>query len=201
MSDPNQPNYNPPGYFPGDLTTPTPADFPQGPLFTLPDEVLAIYRWSVESLIAQWGKVCRLVYPARWTPCPNCVWDAVGNKSSNRWKTGGPMPFPNGQTCPLCNGAGRRAEEVSEEVKLLCAWDPRNFFYPAPTVDLRSPYAVIQTKGHITDLPKFLRADHLVFQLPLSGYGPQNYKLLDAPADRANILQNQYCLATWERKG
>ena len=51
----------------------------------------------------------------------NCIFDPVGKKSSNRWRTGGPLFFPNGAICGLCNSAGgAHATENSDTINLIC---------------------------------------------------------------------------------
>jgi hypothetical protein len=167
-----------------------------GKLFTLDDETKALVRDAFDDVLAEFGKPCLLVYPPRWKNCVNCVL-TPGAPTSNRWKTGGPMPFPNGSACPMCNGEGRRAEEVTEQITLLCAWEPRSFFYPVPGIELRAPYSVLQTKCFMSDAPKLMRADHLVFQVPVEGVARKKFKLEGAPGDASNIIQSRYCVSLW----
>jgi hypothetical protein len=169
-----------------------------GTLFSL-GAVKPTVRQALDDLITELGKACRLVYPPRWVPCGDCIFDAVGNKSSNIWRTGGPVPFGAGTTCPLCNGAGKSSQEVSEVVTMLCAWDPRDFYVPVPRLDLRVPNGFIQTKGYLTDAPKMSRADHAIFELPLENSLRQTFKLAGEPVDVSNIIQGRYCVATWKR--
>jgi hypothetical protein len=173
-----------------------------GKLFTLDEGTKQVVQDALDDLITEFGKRCRVVYPPRWAACANCVSDPVGKKSANRWRTGGPLPFPSGSVCPLCNGAGgHHAEELSEEVLLLCAWEPKNFWYPAPGLDVRVPGGALQTKGFLSDMPKITRCDHLVFQLPVEPYAHYRYRLVGEPGDRSNIIQNRYFIANWQRAG
>lgn len=172
-----------------------------GKVFTLTDSVKSIITDALDDLITELGKPCRLVYPPRWVSCQNCLPDPIGRKSSNIWKTGGPLPFSNGSICPLCDGVGRRASEASEVVQMLCAWEPKSFFYPLPGVDLRVPYGIVQTKFYLTDLPKVEQCDHMIFQIAIEGIAKRPYKLLGEPGDRSNIIQGRYATASWERAG
>ncbi len=171
-----------------------------GTIFTLDAALKATITTALDDLITELGKDCRLVYPPRWNACVNCVYDPVGNKSSNHWLSGGPLPFSNGSTCPLCDGVGRRAEEITEDTKFLCAWEPRKFFYPIKSLDIRAPFSIVQTKGYISpDLPKVLRAEHMVFQTGIEGVLRKKYKLMGQPGDQSNIIQGRYFVATWEQ--
>lgn len=170
-----------------------------GNLFDIDDETKAIIQAGLDDLINELGKECYLIHVGRWTACANCHYDSNAQRSSNRYRTGGPIPFPNGGTCPQCNGKGRITLEISESVTFLCEWNPRNFIYPVKNLDLRVPYGVLQTKGFIKDWPSVEKCDHMVFQVQLSALGKQRYKLLSAPGDRSNIIQNRYFVCLWER--
>lgn len=171
-----------------------------GVLFTLDTATKAVIQQGLDDLITELGKDCLIVYPPLRVNCVNCVKDPIGNKSSNVWKTGGPLPFPNGGICPMCNGSFTVAKENSETLHLLCAWEPRNFFYPIRNLDLKVPFGTIQTKGYMSDLPKIKRANYLVFELPIVPIIRQTYVLSGEPGDQSNIIQNRYFVATWERK-
>jgi hypothetical protein len=170
-----------------------------GVIFTLDADTKSVITQALDDLITELGKPCRLEYPPKWAPCVNCVYDPIGNKSSNRWLSGGPMQFPNGQTCPMCNGVGQLATAVTEVITFLCAWEPRKFWFPIPNLQIRSPYSIVQTKGFLKDLPKIERANFLYFQTPIEGIARKKYKLFKEPGDPSNIIQNRYFVASWER--
>lgn len=70
---------------------------------------------------------CRLIYgDTLWTDCENCIFDAIGNKSSNRYAAGGPIPFSFG-ICPVCFGIGRIPDEQTASVNLSIIWDYREW--------------------------------------------------------------------------
>lgn len=169
-----------------------------GTIFTLTDDIKSTIASALDDLISELGKDCRLVYPPRMTSCVNCVWDPVGKKSSNYYLHGGPVPFSN-TSCPMCNGVGKRAEEVSDVVKFLCAIEPKHFFKPVKHLDIQLPYSIIQTKGFLSDMPRVRRASHMVFQVAIEGLLNKRFRLLDDPVDVSNIIQNRYFVATWEQ--
>ncbi len=170
-----------------------------GKIFSLDADVKGIITDALDDLISELGKDCRIVYPPKMVLCANCVSDPIGHKPSNRWKTGGPTQFSLGSLCPMCNGDGRRAEEVTEILRFLCEWDPKRFFKPLRNLDVRLPMGICQTKGYLADLPKVLRCDHMVLQVPIEGTLRLTYKLSGEPGDYSNIIQGRYFVATWER--
>lgn len=170
-----------------------------GKIFTLDAATKSIITDALDDLITELGKNCRLVYPPQMVSCINCVKDPIGNKSANRWKTGGPIPFSNGMTCPMCGGEGFKAIEHTEDVLMLCAWEPKHFYYPLSNLNIRIPYSIVQTKFFLTELPKVEQCDHLVFQTNIEGVALRKFKLYGEPGDRANIIQDRYAVATWER--
>jgi hypothetical protein len=144
------------------------------------------------------GKTCRLVYPPKLTPCLNCIYDSVANRSSNRPVSGAPQPFPPGTLCPMCSGKGMNSQEQSEEITLKCNWEPRNFLKPS-SVDIRLPYSVVEVKGYMSDLPKILKCDHLILNLPVEPYIRQKFRLMGEPGDPSNIVPGRYFVAFFER--
>lgn len=144
------------------------------------------------------GKHCLLVYPPRYVTC-DCQRDAVGNKPSARGPNGAPAPFPYLKGCPACNGEGRKATQATEDVVLKCAWDARKFSLPVPNLQARLPYSVVQTKGYLSDVPKLMKADHILINLPIAPFLRQTFKMVGTPGDPSNIVQARYCFALWEQ--
>lgn len=182
-----------------------------GQIFSLDDATKTVISAALDDLLVAGdggpdgtqngglGKTCRLVYPPLWVPCGNCVWDSVNQKSGNTWKHGGPMQFPQGQQCPICGGKGQRAEETTEDVVLGCTFDPKKFWYPVPSLNIRVPDSLLQTKGFFADLPKVDRCDHMIFQIKAAGLIKKRFKLIDSPGDVGNIIQGRYFHCTWKQ--
>lgn len=146
------------------------------------------------------GKRCRLVYPPRFAPCPNCVFDPVGNRSSGRYKAGGPAPFAAGQPCPVCQGEGKTQTAATEDLVLGVTWEPKAFVRPLPAnVDLRTPHATCQTRGFLRYAPKLAKCDHLIVDVPVEGLLRQKMRLAGEVSSPGNIIQGRYCVATWTR--
>lgn len=172
-----------------------------GKLFTLTDDIKDTIRGAVDDLIDQLGKKCRLVYPPKFTACSNCVADAIGKKPGSRWRHGGPVPFPNGSVCPLCQGAGgHHAEEKTEEITLLCQWAPSEWLLGRGGVNVRIPTGTVRTKGYRKDLEKILMAQKIVLQTAMEPYVRYYYVLDGEPVDESNIVQGRYVVCNWRRE-
>lgn len=171
-----------------------------GKLFTLSDDVKKIAQDAIDDLIDQLGKDCLLVYPPLPSACVNCVIDPIGNKSSNHWTRGGPMPFPNGSICPLCDGRGYHFSEITTPIKLLISNSPSDWFVKIPA-NIHHPAGTIQTKGYIKDLANVLQSRKLIMQISLEPMIRYTYELGGEPIDQGNIVQNRYWVAVWHRIG
>lgn len=169
-------------------------------LFTLSADVKKIAQDAIDDLIDQLGKDCLLMYPPLPEACVNCELDPIGNKSSNHWTNGGPIPFPNGSICPLCNGSGYHFKETSKSIKLLIGNSPSEWFVKLPA-GLQVPAGTIQTKGYVSDLPDVLQCRKMVVQVSLEPMIRYTYELYGEPIDQGNIVQNRYWVALWNRVG
>ena len=77
-----------------------------------------IYNSMIDTILASTGLTvpCTLVYEStKLQQCPNCIYDPISKKSANLYKSGGPLVFSNGQTCPYCLGNGTTSNYSSEE--------------------------------------------------------------------------------------
>lgn len=169
-------------------------------IFEVTNDIRKIAQFAIDDLIDQLGKDCLLAYPPFPELCNNCILDPIGNKSSNHWTNGGPMPFPNGAICPLCNGEGYHYKENTKSIKLLIANSPSQWFVKAPA-GLQIPAGSIQTKGYMTDLPDVLQSRKLILQVSLEPMVRFTYELAGEPIDQGNIVQNRYWVAIWNRVG
>lgn len=174
-----------------------------GKVITLDDEIRQTAQDALDDLLQSkenggLAKRCILVYPPKWVACVNCV-PGPGGVSSNRWVTGGPIPFQDGSLCPLCDGNGKRADEVTDEVYLQIASEPAHFFIRIP-VHVQVPAGTIQAKGFVWDLPKVLQAQQLIVQpneLPVT----YRYVMDGEPLFPGNIIQGRYWYAFFKRAG
>ena len=167
-----------------------------GRVFTVDNAIRTLAYNAFADLIDQLGKPCELVYPPKMEACANCLPDPIGKKSSNRYRNGGPYPFPMGSICPVCGGEGYRAIEISDTVTLLINEDPKSF-QSFGNVDI--PQGTVQTKGFIANLPKVLKCAYLIKDINIKPYIEYRYKLAGEPLVPANIAPGKIFVANWTR--
>jgi len=142
---------------------------------------------------------CTLSYGVtKYESCVNCIYDPIGRKSSNRYQNGGPVPFPFGGICPMCNAAGKKPVETYENVNLMVIFEPRQFLgISTPT---NTPDGYIQTVGKKEMTPKLQRAKEIVVSTDLSGFFPHRYQRADEPTP-IGLGNNEFVVCTWRRAG
>ena len=168
-------------------------------IFTISDEIRQVAMDAFDTLINELSKTCRLYYPPKMQECSNCVVDMIGRKSSNIYLHGGPIPFPFGGMCPMCDGAGYKAIEVYHDVNFLVNENIKSFYKDGLPSNVNLPNGTIQTKGYITDMPKVKRCSHMIKHLALENYQTMNYTLYGEPLSPGNIIQGRYFVALWLR--
>lgn len=146
------------------------------------------------------GVPCLVSYPPKTVRCDNCVFDPVNNRSSNRPASGAPVPFAVGSSCPLCSGRGLKASVVTEQLTLKTEWEFKKFINPPGDLRLRLPHSVVEVKGFMTDLPKLLKAEFLIVNVPIAPFMRQEFTLLGEPGNKSNMVPGRYFVSYWERK-
>ncbi len=143
---------------------------------------------------------CRIIYGGtKYTDCVNCIYDAIGQKSSNRYQNGGPVPFQMGTLCPVCNGLGKIADEPTEEnVSLMVIWDYKQWINF--NLNTRSPDGLAQTLSTASLTPKLLRADRVVFATDIEGYVRHQFTR-DGEAEPCGFGNNDFVSIMWRRIG
>jgi hypothetical protein len=159
--------------------------------FTLDAETLQTMADGFDSVFDIKSNTCKLVYPPKLTPCNNCIFDAIGKKSANRYLNGGPIPFPNNSNCPLCGGVGTIATEVSELSKMICQQTP-------PTINritgemMNIPAGYLWVHGYATVVPKLLRCSYLIPYVEIDPNSNVRYKLEGLPTVYCDIISGRY---------
>jgi len=143
---------------------------------------------------------CRIVYGStRFTDCVNCSYDAIGQKSSNRYQSGGPVPFQMGTLCPVCNGKGKIADEPTEEnVYLMVIWDYKHWINF--DISTRSPDGMVQTLSGVSLTPKLLRANRIVLATDIENYVRHTFTR-DGEAQPCGFGNNDFVIFNWKRIG
>ena len=142
---------------------------------------------------------CTLEYGiTKYEDCVNCLYDPIGQKSSNRFQDGGPAPFPFGTICPLCNGNGKKPVISSENVNLAVIFEPRQFLEMSTPVNTADGY--IQTLANKIMTPKLQRAKEIIVATDISGFFSHRYQRVDEPVP-IGLGNNEFVLCMWRRSG
>lgn len=170
-----------------------------GQVFTLDQSIINTMEFAINDLILYLGKNCKVVYAPIMVPCVNCVFDQIGNKSKNIYLHGGPIAFPMGSICPLCDGAGQTfAEEVSEIIRVIVHWNPKKYMN-VKLDNMRIADGLISIKGHISDMPKISQMSYFIPHIELAGYANYRFRLTSEPISQGNIVQGKFFTALLER--
>ena len=129
--------------------------------FEIPIDVIESHEYVADALLeGPLGHKCDLVYPVtRNSICPNCVYSPRKKKSSNMYKTGGPVFFKNNTVCPWCGGSGKSSKPVTEEIKLRIYWSQKEWSIFGP---IENPDSSAMIIGFMRDLPKIEKADRIL---------------------------------------
>lgn len=142
---------------------------------------------------------CTLEYGiTKYESCVNCLYDPIGQKSSNRFQDGGPAPFPFGTLCPVCNGNGRRPLTSSENVNLAVIFEPRQFLEMSTPVNTADGY--IQTLAKKTMTHKLQRAKEIIVSTDVSNFFSHRYQRVSEPLP-IGLGNNEFVVCTWRRAG
>lgn len=142
---------------------------------------------------------CTLEYGiTKYENCANCLYDPIGQKSSNRFQNGGPVPFPFGGICPLCNGNGKKPVTASENVNLAVIFEPRQFLEIEAPVNTADGYIQTLAKKDLT--PKLQRAKEIIVATDVSGFFTHRYQRISEPLP-IGLGNNEFILCTWRRLG
>jgi hypothetical protein len=126
--------------------------------------------------------------------CPNCIYDAGLKKSSNKYKTNGPIPFPPGQLCPYCHGVGKSGKEDKEIIYMAVLADNKNWINKPMNVAIHDN--MIQTICNRSHYFKLKKCKDLTIIYHPNGDNPK-YSLYNDPTP-AGLGDNNYIIAIWK---
>lgn len=140
---------------------------------------------------------CTIYYGiTKYEDCANCIFDPIGQKSSNRFQDGGPLPFPFGSICPMCNGNGKKGVDSNENINLMVIWDSKEFINVGTVNDADG---MIQTVTFIENITKLKRAKELVTATEISSYNRYRYERISEPNPCG--FSNEFVECMWRRSG
>lgn len=156
-----------------------------------------IYDQQMNMLLSSTGLTtkCQLNFgTTKKNLCPNCIYDPGLKKSSNRYKTGGPVPFAVGQMCPYCYGVGFYGEDKSSIVYLAIIADHSKWINPP--INVAIPDNMIQTICKM-DLYDDLRQCKSMSVLYNDNGANPSYTLYADPTP-AGLGNHNYLFAMWK---
>lgn len=166
-------------------------------MITIPSGLITLYNDAIDSIIEFNGVPIVLVYPPKKIICTNCIQtNLIGGISTNRYKSGGPIPFLDGQICPLCQGQGYKLNEVTEVINVLIYWSPKDFQNTNTKFDIVD--GRIQTKSYISDLPKINKCIEMRANSNINSYITYKYRRISEPVPHG-FKSDRYILTFWDR--
>lgn len=160
----------------------------------IPDLIIEVYQERIDALINQLGKNVVLEFEPSRSVCPNCIFDNIGNRSSGRYKTGGPRYFEQGQRCPYCKGAGFLNTAVSKCIKCLTKWSPKDV--ERYGINLNDSGDIVRLKTFYEDADDMVRAISAIVDHDIADILPLKVKLIKGPFP-AGLRDSRYCISFW----
>jgi len=122
--------------------------------------------------------------------CPNCIFDTLTNKSSNKYKADGPIEFNVGVVCPYCYGLGYVGKEKTfDNIYLAVLWDSKNWINF--NIDIKNTDDYIQTLSSVDLLNKIQSASYIIVKdKKFERQGSCNY---------GGLGDNKYIITTWRQ--
>ena len=156
-----------------------------------------LYNQTIDILLASTGLTtpCTLVYEStKLQQCPNCIYDTISKKSSNRYKTGGPLIFANGQTCPYCLGKGITSDSLSEEEVYFALLTNAKDFMGL----INEPNIAAQTICSIEYLDRIRKCSKIIFNTNISNLSNNIFVRYNEPQP-VGLGDNRYIFTNWAR--
>lgn len=100
-------------------------------------DLQSIFNQQIDLLLSSSGLTTKCQFNfgvSKKNICPNCIYDPNLKKSSNKYKTGGPVLFGSGKICPYCNGIGFYGEIKTEDAYLAIIWDYKKWINPPTNI-------------------------------------------------------------------
>lgn len=167
--------------------------------FVLPTSLYELEEWVADSYIdGPLGQNCTLIYPDKWTQCDNCIMDLATQRSSNVYKSGGPVTFPANSLCPRCNGEGRSQVPVTETVRLRVYWNRSGWIDIG--VKIANPDGVAMCMGYASDIQRVERANKIILNADLTS--TRVYECVrEGEAKPYGMRRNRYFIQYMRRTG
>ncbi len=140
---------------------------------------------------------CKLIYEgSSFQECANCYVDPISHRSSNRYKTGGPLTFVDGQICPYCRGLGGLYEQAYEIKNLLVIFDYK--YWMNFNSKVHSPDGLVQTISKLEDYSKIKNCNKIIIDTNIQDYTESYYQRNSEPQP-AGLGDSSYFFTYWKK--
>jgi hypothetical protein len=168
-----------------------------------------MWKQAIEAMIESGGPCacpCDLIYQGtKFSDCPNCIYNAVGNKSANRYQAGGPNPFPNGSLCPVCQGKGKlMPQAVTEDLYMGVFWNYKDWKEFGLTSagnradSLNFPEGIVKTLSKIETYSQIMRCTEAILDTSLENYARHRFTRQGEPNPHG-LGAPAFIVTTWKR--
>jgi hypothetical protein len=158
-----------------------------------------LYKSFIDELLREnsLSLPCKLLYDSSsFTECANCIVDPVSHRSSNMYKSGGPLSFADGQICPYCRGLGGVYSEGSDILNLLVLFDYKSWINF--NAKINSPDGLVQTISKLADYPKIKSCNKIIIDTNISNY-TQNYFQRNSDPEPCGFGESSYFFTFWKK--
>ncbi len=163
------------------------------------NELKNLYKSFIDELLRtnSLSLPCKLIYEgSSFTECTNCNIDPISHKSSNTYKSGGPLVFADGQICPYCRGLGGQYEQDYDIKDLLVLFDYK--YWVNFNSKVQSPDGLIQTISKLEDYPKLKQCNKLIVDTNIQNYTESYYQRNSEPQP-AGFGESSYFFTYWKK--
>lgn len=154
----------------------------------------SLFVSAIDEVLRAFSVAATIYYGStKFTTCPNCIQDIIGNKSSGRYQSGGPMPFPNGRQCPMCSGRGQISLETSVSTTLPIIYNEKNWYDKVPAAD-----GSLLTVTKMNLYEELSKAKYIVVGQDATEYGLFKYEREGKP-EMGGFGASDYIIQRWRR--
>jgi hypothetical protein len=158
-------------------------------MVSIPSGVFTTYKTFADALINDLGVQCTLVYPEKLTEVSSAD-NPTTSRSINAHRRGGRDAYKRGDKII-------KPVETTETIKLRVYWRPRDWINTGFNMEIPDNY--IQTIGYLTDLPKLRKAEKIIVNANLDGYGGDSEFQRASEHYTVGLQQDRYIAMFWER--
>jgi hypothetical protein len=144
---------------------------------------------------------CQLLFEnTTFTECPNCILDVMSGRSSNIYKSGGPIAFTQGY-CPYCNGVGRITTDNTINLNIIVIWNYKDWIGWAGVPDnTMTPFGQCQTLSKMSTISDIKNAKEIILDTDIESHVKHRFSRISEP-NPIGLGADSYIVTMWKRIG